>query len=249
MVKSVLKDCTLCKRLNARPVKLNQSPYRDFRINPKKVPFNYLFLDFLGPYNIKRNGERDKAYILCLTCLWSRAVNLVVCNDLTADSFLRAFQLNIFQYGLHEKVFSDLGSQIVAAFNIIKDYLKDPAFQSYMNENGMQTPSFEQYYNGNSSQGSFVEICVKTTKRLLFGSIKNNILDYLDFEFFVSQTPCLINKRPIAFQDSLRDDIFDELPEVITPELILKGYHSNVFNTIPKLHQFPDTGVIQRQMV
>ena len=114
LVKSVLKNYTPCKSLNARPIKLNQSPYRDFRINPKKVPFNYLFLDFLGPYNIQRNGELAKVYILCLTCLWGRAINLVVCNDLTVDSFLRAFQLHIFQYDLPDKVFSDLGSQIVA---------------------------------------------------------------------------------------------------------------------------------------
>ena len=52
--------------------------------------------------------------------------------------------------------------------NIIKDYLKDPATQSYMNENGMQTPSFEQYYKGISSLGSVVEICIKMTKCLLF---------------------------------------------------------------------------------
>ena len=60
LVKFILKDCILRKRLNARPIKLNQSPYRDFRINPKKVPFNYLFLDFLGLYDIKRNEKEIK---------------------------------------------------------------------------------------------------------------------------------------------------------------------------------------------
>ena len=34
VVKRVLRDCVHCKRFNSRSIKLNQSPYRDFRLEP-----------------------------------------------------------------------------------------------------------------------------------------------------------------------------------------------------------------------
>ena len=115
VVKKVLKNCVTCKRFKEQTVKLNQSPYRDFRVNPPKIPFNYTFLDHFGPFNVIYNQKKTKIWILCITCMWSRAINLKICLDLTVKEFLRAFQIHCYEYGTPSFVLSDLGSQIVSA--------------------------------------------------------------------------------------------------------------------------------------
>ena len=92
-VKNVLQACLICRRLNRRTIKLNQSPYRDFRVNPPDVVFKFLFLDFMGPYTIKFDNQRTKCWILCLSCIWSRCINLKVYLSLSVHSFLLVDQI------------------------------------------------------------------------------------------------------------------------------------------------------------
>ena len=105
----------------------------------------------------------------------------------------------------------------------------------YFEDSGVSPISFDQYYKGNSALGSLVESSVKLTKRLIFGAIRNYVLDIRDFEFIVYQTINLVNKRPIAFKDSLRDPSVDEFLNVITPENLLKGHNLVSINLIPNL--------------
>ncbi len=240
LVKLILRGCMICKRLNSHPIKINQNSYRDFRINPSNIPFRFLFLDHLGPYIIKLNDQNTKVWILCFTCLWSRAVNLKICLNLTTDNFLRAFQMHCFEFGLPELILSDLGSQIVSASHIITDFVKDSETQLFFQENNIKSPTFDQYYKGNNSLGALVESCVKLTKKLIYGAIRNNILSYFDFEFIISQTVHLTNRRPIAFKESLRSNTINDLPEPITPELLLKGHNLVSLNIIPGLQPDPD---------
>ena len=108
MVKKVLKTCVHCRRFNARSIKLNQSFYRNERSCPSKVTFANIFLDHLGPYFVYEGNEKVKKWLLCITCMFTRAINLVVCNNLTTEEFIRALQLHSFHYGVATKIFSEL---------------------------------------------------------------------------------------------------------------------------------------------
>ena len=96
--------------------------------------------------------------------------------------------MHVFENGLPSSVFSDLGSQLVAGGNMIADYLNDVETQVYLAENGIKFEGFEHYFKGNNALGSLVEICVKFTKRLSYGSIRNCVVDYHDFELLIYQT-------------------------------------------------------------
>jgi len=242
VVKRVLKSCIVCRRFKAHPIKLNQSPYRMNRLDPPQIPFRYIYMDYCGPYNVKLNGQRSKVYILCITCMYTRAINLKVCTDLTVNEFLRSFQMHSFEFGIPTSVISDLGSQFVSGANIIRDFLKDPDSARYFEENKVSPINFEQYPKGNSSLGSLVESCIKLIKRLMYGAIQKNILSFRDFEFFVAQTVHIVNRRPIAFKSSLRDSSNDEFLNVITPENLLKGHDLLSINLIPYLQPDIDKG-------
>ncbi|XP_066958828.1 uncharacterized protein [Macrobrachium rosenbergii] len=85
-----------------------------------------------------------------------------------------------------------------------------------------------------------VESCVKLTKRLVYGAIRNDVLDFRDFEYIICQTVHMVNRRPIAFKEVLRDDSGDVIPDPITPEILIHGYDLLSINIIPELQAFPD---------
>ena len=119
--------------------------------------------------------------------------------------------------------------------NVIQDFFKDHKAKAFFEDNGMKTPEFIQYAPGNHALGGLVESAVKLTRRMLSSSIKNNILDYKDFEVAVAQCNYHMNKRPITFKAALRDaNIECEVPEPITPELLVKGYDTVAVNVIPE---------------
>ena len=102
---------------------------------------------------MKSNSIRKKIYFLCITCLWTRAINLKVSLDLTTEEFLRSFQLHAFEFGVRQLVLSDLGSQLVAGADIISNFLDDPNVSAYFKENNADFILFQQYYKGCNKLG------------------------------------------------------------------------------------------------
>ena len=125
IVKKILRECITCKRFNARPIEINQNSYRLFRSNPQKRPFANVFIDHIGPFMIKNEGIKKKVWILAITCLYTRAINLLIANSMDTKEFLRTIQRHVYKYGIFELCMSDLGSQIVSGSKIIKDFLSD----------------------------------------------------------------------------------------------------------------------------
>ncbi|XP_068200730.1 uncharacterized protein [Palaemon carinicauda] len=210
-------------KFRERPIKLNQSSYREVRIDPPNVPFRNIYIDHMGPFYVKVNNSKEKVWILVISCMWSRAVNLKLCDSLSVEDLLRALQLHIYQFGKPEYIASDLGTLMTAGSNIIETFLSHFETKDFLRRHNMNEIKFDHYYKGNSELGGLVEICVKLSKRLIQGAIGKNILPYKDFEFTVSKTVHLINRRPISFKDSLREYSPEELPEVITPEKLNNG--------------------------
>ena len=140
-----------------------------------------------------------------------------------------------------EKCFSDLGSNLVAAADIVQDFINDVQTQAFFRENNIESLKFENYFKGCSKLGGLVESCVKISKRLIFGAIKNAVLNYDEFVYLIAEITSLINKRPVAFKDSLRDCAMqNEIPLAIAPEILIHGYELVTMNIIPHF-QIVDT--------
>ena len=234
VTKRVLKRCTTCRRVNARPIRITQNCFREFRVSPPNIPFRFIYVDHFGPYFVKINGTKQKVWVLCISCLWCRGINLKLCTDLSVSQYLRALQLHIMEFGTAELLLSDSGSQLIAGSNIVKDLVNDLEVQKYLLDNGIKSISFHQYSKGNPDIGGLVESCVKISKRLINGCIRCQVLDVFDFQFVLAQTVCIANKRPIAFKESLRDPGIDHpVPAPITPEILLRGHDLVTLNVLP----------------
>ena len=237
VVKNVLKSCIICRRLNNRTVKINQNAYRDFRVNPEAIPFRNICLDHCGPFLVKTGSANEKVYVLVISCFWSRAVNLVVCKHVDKDSFLRALQLHVFEHGIPSIVVSDNGTPIVAGMKQTIEFLKDPLTHEFLQEHNIKLLDFQPFPAGASELGGFVEALVKQVKRLINSSIRNHVLSYFDFEFFIARAKMLINKRPIALHSNLcKLDSDMSAVGVLTPEMIVKGREIAALNVLPPLH-------------
>ena len=110
----------------------------------------------------------------------------------------------------------------------------------YFQENGIKTFKFDNYVKGHHELGSLIEICVKMSKKLIFSSIGNNILNLREFEFIIAQANHLINRRPVAFKEGLRDSSGNAIPDPITPEILIHGHELISVNSIPGLHSDSD---------
>ncbi|XP_066981068.1 uncharacterized protein [Macrobrachium rosenbergii] len=197
-VKRILKECVVCRRYNQRPVKLNQSAYREFRLSPSDKPFGNVYLDYCGPFYVRQGKDKVKFIV------------------------------------------SDLGTQIVAGANIVQDFLKDAETVQYLTDNNVEKVHFQQYYKGCSQLGGLVESVVKMTKHMIQKSIRNNVIEFRDFEYLVCHAVHLINRRPIAFKEALRD-CSNNVPTPITPEELIHGYSLVSLNIIPALQADPDS--------
>ena len=140
----------------------------------------------------------------------------------------------IYEYGIAEKIFSDLGSQNVAGSKVMRNLLKSSAFHDFFKQHNMEVPSFDHYFKGKHELGSLVESCVKISKKLFNGAIKNRVLQIRDFELIICETAHLANKRSVAVKEALRDVKKDQIPAAITQELLLKGYDTPSINLFPE---------------
>ena len=249
LVRKVLYKCVICKRLHGRAVKVNANDFKDYRVNPESVPFRQLILDYIGPFNVKNTiGNERKIYILIFSCFWSRAVNLVVCDNLDTGTFLRALQLQIYDYGVPSLICSDNGTQIVQGLKIFDKLFDDVTVLNFLKERNIGKFMFQPYPAGSSHLGGSVESLVKQVKNLLRGSYGRAVLSIRDFEFLVKKVNMLVNKRPIAFKGSLSsDDIDESLKRCLTPELLIKGYEVPSISILPPIRDYDDPDFILNQ--
>ena len=151
---------------------------------------------------------------------------------MTTTEFLKCLQLHGFEFGVPSLVLSDLGSNFVAGADVVGNFFDDSDVRNHFEENNMRFLSFENYFKGKHELGSLVEICVKMVKKLISSSIGSNVLSQQDFEFMVAECKHLVNRRPVAFKESLRDPELI-IPMPITPEMMLYGRELLSVNMVP----------------
>ena len=240
LVKRLTANCLLCKRLHGRVVRLNKNCYRDFRVKPEKAPFRQVFLDYLGPFECKvsrKSKEKIKVWLVVICCLWSRAIKLHICYDYSATEFLKALQQQIFEYGLFSLCMTDVGTPILGGVRKVKDYIfNNSLIQEFFVEQNIGYINFSSYPKGNHSLGGLVESCNCMVRKLIYGSVRNLILTIGDMHFLVIQVCSLLNKRPLVLKETLRNNSELEVPQTITPEMLIHGRPLSYLNIIPEFY-------------
>lgn len=118
-LKKMLASCRICVKLHARPINPLMAPLPSARINPAPRPFTDTGIDYFGPLQVSQGRKTVKIYGVLFTCLASRAVHLEAATSLDVSSFIAAFRRFTSRRGNPSKVYSDQGTNLVGARNVL----------------------------------------------------------------------------------------------------------------------------------
>ena len=120
-VRRVLSRCVVCKRHGGPSFGLpNMPPWPRERVS-KSEPFQYIGLDYLGPFSVKEGNGVEKMWICLFTCLAVRAVHLELVKGLSAPLFLDCLKRFIARRGKPRLIVSDNAPQ----FRLVKTTLDE----------------------------------------------------------------------------------------------------------------------------
>ena len=86
-------------------------------------------------YRVRIQNEVTEVYVLVITCLYARAINLKLSIDLSVSEFLRSLKIHIHEYDLPQFILSDMGTQLIVGANIITNFLSKPETNTYLKNN------------------------------------------------------------------------------------------------------------------
>ena len=113
-VRNVISKCRLWKEKNARPLQQVMCPLPEER-GTSSFPFQYVGLDYFGPFYCKVHQQRFKRYGCVFDCLATRAIHTECVNFLEASVFLCALSRFIARQGKPAKIYGDNGTNFRGA--------------------------------------------------------------------------------------------------------------------------------------
>ena len=216
LVKSVVKDCMLCRRISR--VTQNQiiGDLGD-SVGEMSRPFQVMQLDIMGPFRVKGLGGNSrvtfKAWAAVMACTATKAVAAWVLKGYSTADFLLAWDSHVAIYGHPTLVVTDRGSQIVAAAGEAPNW-DHIQFQTAPRGTCWRfVPPATPWRNGLAEQ------VVGLMKRNLTIQIETGaLLEYAELSAMLHRVAGLMNDRPLSARSFSEGKFFS-----ITPKDLLLG--------------------------
>ena len=130
-VKSILRGCIICRKLQGKPFKTATAPLPEFRTKLLS-PFQITGVDYSGALQVKSEGKIVKAYIVLFTCPVTRAIHLEMVTNLSCESFLNAFRRFCGRRSFPQVMLSDNATTFVAASSSLKEIAEHQIIQNHL---------------------------------------------------------------------------------------------------------------------
>ncbi|KAL4126593.1 hypothetical protein QTP88_010805 [Uroleucon formosanum] len=196
----ILVSCTICVRLDARPLQPLMADLPRERVRPQR-PFECVGVDYAGPLQMRelrlRKSRVFKIYIAVFVCFSTKAVHLEIVSDLSTDAFLAAFDRFVARRGLPNDVYSDCGTNFVGANKQLRSLIHSAEGQIAI---GNARATCDWHFNPPSAPhfGGLWEAAVRSTKRLLVRVIGSHIFTYEEFSTILVRVEAVLNSRPLT---------------------------------------------------
>lgn len=194
-IKSILYNCKICKRFNARAGQEVSAPLPADRIE-RAPPFEVSGVDFAGPLYAK---DGSKVYIALFTCAVTRAIHLELVSSLSAECFIQSLRRFFARRGICKTIYSDNAKTFKKADRELKHLYKlckDESVLNFLEKNG-----FEWKFNveGAPWWGGFFERMVRCVKSCLKRILGKSALSFEELYTVLVEVEAVINSRPITF--------------------------------------------------
>ena len=219
IVKSILRSCVVCKKLEGLPYASPCPPDLPACRVSDDPPFAHTGLDFAGPLYVQESTDRGndtKVYMCLFTCASTRAIHLELTRGLNVDSFLLAFCRFVGRRGLPATLLSDNATTFRSSSKEIQSICRSSEVFHYLTNN--QT-SWKFIVPKAPLWGEFWERMVQTVKRSLRKAVGRAVLRFDELNTLLIEIESIINGRPLTY-------IFDDSEGIsypLTPAHLLYG--------------------------
>jgi len=217
LVKRVLRECVLCKRLKGKPGVQQMADLPAERVIPDNPPFSYVGVDCFGPFVVKRGQNQLKRYGCLFTYLTMRAIHIEKLDSLEADSFINALVRFCTRRDVPEKVRSDNGTNFVGGekelCEAIQSWKEDSRAKAHFLQKEIK---WEFNPPAASHMGGIWERQIRTVRKVLNVILREQIVDDERLSTLFGEVESNVNGRPLTV---LSDDPNDETP--LTPNHLL----------------------------
>ena len=217
IIKSVSRECVICKKLYGKPRNQKMSDLPEERLR-RVQPFNHVGIDCFGPFYIQQGRHQVKRYGCVFTCMNYRAVHIEKLNTLETDSFINAFRRFMARRGKPSKVWSDNGTNFVGASPELLKELQS-LDQQKISEYGLRRNIQWQFNTPHASHmGGVWERQIRTIRKILTSLLHQHMDRISDevIETLFCEVESMINSRPLT---KVSDDVMDAT--TISPNQIL----------------------------
>lgn len=219
LVKQVVRNCVLCRKLKGRPSSQIMADLPRDRLESNQKVFSNVGLDCFGPLQVSRGRGKaiEKRYGVIFSCLNSRAVHIEISHSLDTDSFLSAFSRFIARRGPVKIIRSDNGTNFTSGQKELKDALNiwnshSAPWMSQRNIKWKFQPPASSHFGG------IWEREIRTIRQVFGGLTRNQQLKMTDerLNTLMCEIENILNNRPIS---EMSDDPNDLEP--LTPNHLL----------------------------
>ena len=214
-VSSVISDCIVCKRYNARSQKYPGPAVLPSARVKLSVPFAHTGVDYTGHYYLRDDqGGKVKVYILIFTCFNTRAIHLEAVSSMTTAEFILAFIRFVNRYGVPLAVYSDNAKSFLQAGSIIQNLLSSSEFEEKFRTASIShktIPVYAAWY------GAVWERMIKTVKECFSKVVGRYTPSHSEFITVLSDVQKVLNNRPLTYR-SKENEV-----DIITPNHFLVG--------------------------
>ena len=245
-VKDVVESCYYCRTYQAKTMQQKMGPLPASRLAYMQPCFTHIALDAMGPLHVYENFKRptltkkqlkerrkaaeqglqyeelptSKVWVLVIGCQTTRAVNLVILDNLSTEAFCDAMRRHSAEHGLPKTVRLDNFRAHLAMSAEVDNLLAKSFAFDLQRQNERRGIRWSWSAPLAPSTNGVIERLVRTTKEALRKSIHRNNLYYAELTTLLAEAKHTINSRPLVAQT--RSDSSE--PDAITPHHLLYGH-------------------------
>ena len=202
------KRCITCQRFHGQPMKQRLAPLPTERTAVTDPPFRHVAIDGLGPMRIKieadsegpaqHRGGESKVWLLVISCMTTRAINIEILHGQTAEAFIHAMRRHFAEFGMAHTVRLD---NLRSHQRMSKEFqiLLDKTFLSDIREKSKKYGIKWSWSSvGQPSTNGIIERCVRMVKECLLKTVGRKMLTNNELETFIREARRIINSRPLS---------------------------------------------------
>ncbi|XP_055617605.1 uncharacterized protein LOC129762983 [Toxorhynchites rutilus septentrionalis] len=223
LYRKVRANCQLCKNQRASPQPPPMGDLPRGRLAAFTRPFSFIGIDYFGPLSVAVGRRIEKRWGVLITCLTIRAVHLKIAHSMDADSCIKALRNFMARRGVPIKIYSDQGTNFIAANKELKAALKEIEHNKIIQEIVSPQTEWEFLPPASPHMGSSWERLVQTVKINLQQMKPGRNPSDETLRNLLAEIENLINSRPLTHVP-----VDDPDAPVLTPNHFILGSSSGL---------------------